>query len=136
MSDFTVKESSCLARHIFTRRDHYHCGPDKAVKKCDTLLTIAHEPQVRRSDKIVAHRTRGSTLQGTFVSYFIGKSFPAKNSKKKNNDKCTQLDKTGHMKNTSLTLIICHAVVPNGFPMESLLSTLEIDYIRAIRKQQ
>lgn len=43
MADFTAKESSCLAGDVFTRRDHYHCGPDKAVKKCDTLLSIHHE---------------------------------------------------------------------------------------------
>lgn len=43
MAYFTVKDSSCLARDIFTRRDLYQCGPDRAVKECDALLTIAHE---------------------------------------------------------------------------------------------
>lgn len=42
-ADFTAKKSSWLERDIFTRRDHYHCGPDRAVKKCDTLVTIVHE---------------------------------------------------------------------------------------------
>lgn len=83
MADSTVKESSCLARDIFTRRDHYHCGPDRAVKKCDTLLTIAHEAWVRRSDKIVAHRTRGSTLAGTLASHFTGENFLVENTMKK-----------------------------------------------------
>lgn len=40
MANFTVKDSSCLARVIFSRRDHYQCGPDRAVEKSDTLLTL------------------------------------------------------------------------------------------------
>lgn len=43
MANFTVKDSSCLARVIFSRRDRYQCGPDRAVEKSDTLLTIAYE---------------------------------------------------------------------------------------------
>lgn len=82
MADFTAKKSSQLERDIFTRTDHYHCGPDRAVKKCDTLVTIAHEAQVRRTDKIVEHRTRGSALPGTLISLFTGENFSVENTKK------------------------------------------------------
>lgn len=74
MVSFAVKGCSCFGRVIITRRDHNQCGPDRAVEKSDNLLTIAHDAWVRRSDKIVAHRTRGNTLPGTFVSYFMSLS--------------------------------------------------------------
>lgn len=52
MADFTV-ESSCLGRGIFTRRDPYHCGTDRVVKKCDTLLTIAHKHRLEDQIKLL-----------------------------------------------------------------------------------
>lgn len=80
MADYTVKESSCFARNFFTKSDHYHCGPDSIVKKCNALLTIAHEAWARRSDKIVARITRDSILPGMFVSSLMGENFPVENT--------------------------------------------------------